>query len=469
MLPRLAFVLLMISGFLLEPQEASAQKSPQAPFSLNPGDTLRYTVDGSTPDRNSPFVAYGNTSLVVVGTTTFTSRLYRPGYLPSTAQSATVVVSGTRYYAYPAGWALVSLPLTLINREKSVVFRLASGNAYGFSSANGYTRADTLRYGAGYLMKFDGPRAVPMSGGTRSLDTVALQTDWNLFGMISSPLLPSSVQQIPPGIVQSPFYAFNPATGGYAAADTLKPGMGYWVRANMPGRLILSSAATSLMKESGSPTLSVNGAESITITDATGAKQTLYISDDIDERQATAFELPPAPPAGIFDARFATSRLLETVEQGKAKEIPIRISSEQYPLSVSWSLKNQALTASLVMGTSEWLLNGDGEVTIPAAVERMSLKVTGQPSLPAEFALFQNFPNPFNPVTTIKYELPKDAYVTLKVFDILGREVATLVNAQQKAGYKSVQWNASTVASGVYFCRMEAGSFTGVKKLLLLR
>jgi hypothetical protein len=83
--------------------------------------------------------------------------------------------------------------------------------------------------------------------------------------------------------------------------------------------------------------------------------------------------------------------------------------------------------------------------------------------------LLQNYPNPFNPSTTIKYDLPKDLRVTLKVFNVLGQEVATLVNEEQKAGYRSVEWNAAGVASGVYFYRLDAGSFTSVKKLLLLK
>ena len=91
------------------------------------------------------------------------------------------------------------------------------------------------------------------------------------------------------------------------------------------------------------------------------------------------------------------------------------------------------------------------------------------PDLPKEFALAQGYPNPFNPTTTIKYDLAKDSRVSRKVFDILGGEVTTLVSEEQTAGLKSVVWNAYGVASGVYFYRLDAGSFTSVKKLLLLK
>ena len=88
---------------------------------------------------------------------------------------------------------------------------------------------------------------------------------------------------------------------------------------------------------------------------------------------------------------------------------------------------------------------------------------------PGVFALEQNYPNPFNPTTTINYQLPTTSHVSLKVFDILGREVATLVDRVEQPGYKSVQWSATNVSSGVYLYRLQAGSFLDVKKFALVK
>jgi len=82
--------------------------------------------------------------------------------------------------------------------------------------------------------------------------------------------------------------------------------------------------------------------------------------------------------------------------------------------------------------------------------------------------LLQDYPNPFNPSTTIKFELPKTSYVRLSVFDILGREVSVLVNERKNAGSYEVKFNGSNFASGVYFYRLQAGSFVQTKKRLLL-
>jgi hypothetical protein len=89
--------------------------------------------------------------------------------------------------------------------------------------------------------------------------------------------------------------------------------------------------------------------------------------------------------------------------------------------------------------------------------------------IPDEFQLEQNYPNPFNPSTIIGYRLPSDAFVVLKVFDILGREVETLVNENQDRGNYSIQFNASNLPNGVYFYSLDAGTFHNTKKLLLFK
>jgi hypothetical protein len=89
--------------------------------------------------------------------------------------------------------------------------------------------------------------------------------------------------------------------------------------------------------------------------------------------------------------------------------------------------------------------------------------------LPVQVLLQQNYPNPFNPSTTIKYELPRASIVSLRVFDMLGREVSVLLNERKDAGVHEVKFDAVGLASGVYFYRMQAGDFVQTSKLLLVR
>jgi hypothetical protein len=89
--------------------------------------------------------------------------------------------------------------------------------------------------------------------------------------------------------------------------------------------------------------------------------------------------------------------------------------------------------------------------------------------VPKEYLLHQNFPNPFNPSTNISFSIPTRSFVSLKVFDLIGREVATVVSEEMSAGSHIKQWNAKNYPSGIYFYRLQAGSFTETKKLLLLK
>ncbi len=88
---------------------------------------------------------------------------------------------------------------------------------------------------------------------------------------------------------------------------------------------------------------------------------------------------------------------------------------------------------------------------------------------PKEFSLNQNYPNPFNPSTKIEYQLPMDSKVTLKIYDILGKEVAALVNEFQPAGFKEIEFNSSGLASGIYFYRIQADGFVATKKMMVLK
>jgi hypothetical protein len=90
-------------------------------------------------------------------------------------------------------------------------------------------------------------------------------------------------------------------------------------------------------------------------------------------------------------------------------------------------------------------------------------------NIPLEYTLKQNYPNPFNPTTTIEFDLPYSEFVTLKIYNILGEEVSTLVSKKLAVGNYKYEWDSSSLASGVYLYRLEAGDFVESKKMILLR
>ncbi|HVN49261.1 MAG TPA: T9SS type A sorting domain-containing protein, partial [Bacteroidota bacterium] len=132
--------------------------------------------------------------------------------------------------------------------------------------------------------------------------------------------------------------------------------------------------------------------------------------------------------------------------------------------------------------TDAYGVTGTASINVPGNVGNQSVLLQNESaqykiqSIPDDYFIKQNYPNPFNPTTTISFSLPSKSFVTLKVYDILGREVSTLMNQEKEEGTYNVMFNASNLASGMYFYRIAATSLDGsnknfveTKKMLLLK
>jgi hypothetical protein len=89
--------------------------------------------------------------------------------------------------------------------------------------------------------------------------------------------------------------------------------------------------------------------------------------------------------------------------------------------------------------------------------------------VPTDFTLYQNYPNPFNPSTKIRFVIPKSSFVNIKVYNVLGKEIVTLINEERPAGNHEVEFSGTDLPSGVYFYKLQTGSFIQTKKMILLR
>jgi len=144
-----------------------------------------------------------------------------------------------------------------------------------------------------------------------------------------------------------------------------------------------------------------------------------------------------------------------------------------HPIEVAFHKLNMIATNILIVNDLVFLSQGDGGFSVYKNL--ISSNIGKRKNIPYEYSLFQNYPNPFNPETTINYSIPKSEHVTLKVFDVLGREVAMLVDEYKQAGSYKVKFDtrhASTelsMTTGVYFYWLKAGSYLETKKMLLLK
>lgn len=382
-------------------------------------------------------------------------------------------------------WNMVSVPIIPSDSDyrKVTLFPSAHSDAFGYNGQ--YLTYDTLRNGSGYWLKFDSAQAISLSGKLLVQDTIEVSNGWNMIGALSHRISVATVASDSQVTISSGLFGYN---GMYKLTDTLEPFQGYWIKVNGAGRLYMSQSPHPLKSHTVITSAEVLGASlrefnHLEITDATGNSQTLYFGTG-DDHEMSKYELPPLPPDVVFDVRFASGGFAEigTDSLRAIKKDTILVNAEKFPLRLGWHLKADPdlhYEISFIDGNKKLCnvpLVRDGELSLAnASITKLILTITSESPLPKEFSLEQNFPNPFNPTTQIRYNLPKLSHVQLTIYNVLGQVVERLVDVNQEAGRYVKAW-APSVASGVYYCRLIVRSlpeqkqlFIGVKKMLLLR
>jgi hypothetical protein len=379
--------------------------------------------------------------------------------------------AGSLSVALAAGWNLVSKPLDVANPVVSAVYpTVIPGTTYSFDSGAGYTHRDTLVSGHGYWSKFASGGNQSVSGLPLDSAEVGLIQGWNIIGAVDH-IVPAPSG----GIVASTVWAYN---NGYAAATTLTPGKGYWVKTNASGTITLGPSAAPKTAVGAT-----SGMTELTLSDAAGGKQRLFLSPD--ERDLSAFAMPPAPPEGAFDARFAGDQAAGRLAADEAAtagtpattELSLRTQGITWPLTVAYAPAGSASGEFLLVeyaggkAVAVHELTADRRIVIPAGAEGRSFAIRSSATAgtPSEYSLSQNYPNPFNPTTNIGFDLPSASKVRLSVFNALGQQVLTVVDREFEAGRHSVQADLSSLPSGVYLYRLQAGTFSDAKKMVLIR
>ncbi|MBI1804698.1 MAG: carboxypeptidase regulatory-like domain-containing protein [Ignavibacteriae bacterium] len=364
-------------------------------------------------------------------------------------------------------WNLVSLPVTVADAHRSAVFPGAISEAFGYDG-NGYVVASVLDYNYGYWLKFAVAQAFTVPGEPRTSQTIPIMEGWNLIGAISSPVATSSISTTPSEIITSNYFGFN---GSYVSATSIQPGKGYWVKVSAAGTLTIT-AGTAIPKAQPATEAGIN-LNSMTISDAAGRSQVLYFGGTGNNIDVNKYEVPPLPPAEAFDVRFGSQRLIElhpaTIE--KALEYPVQVQSAVGAITITWSIRSDDASYSLADANGKVIakMSGSGSATVQSIGDRLFLDVQGK-ALPIAYALEQNYPNPFNPTTSISFSLPMATNVTLKLYNLIGQEVATLIDGKEyEAGQHTVRFDATKLTSGIYFYRLQAGSFVSVRKMILMK
>ncbi len=359
---------------------------------------------------------------------------------------------------YLEDWNLIGLPLDVEDSNYQTIFSDAIENTL-FSFDDSYISETYLIAGEGYWLRFEDEGSTIIAGSSVDELAISLSEHWNLISGISQTISVESISDPGGIIVPGTLFGFN---GGYFQTESIVPGMGFWLRAFEDGEITLSSGTLarttprnfSLKGKANS--LSING-------------MNLYFGVEIPIKERLSYSLPPKPPPGAFDVRFKGGT---RVANDKAE---IELMGTGEALSISYNVVIDAGEQMNWVLTSEsgknYILRGIGELTIPSAE---TFILNRKNVIPITFALHQNFPNPFNPITTLRYDLPSDALVTLSIYDMLGREIVQLISTTQESGFKSVEWNGTdrtgkAVSAGVYLYQIQAGEFVQTKKMVLLK
>lgn len=441
-------------------------------------------VQGGTAASGSTVISW-DPNLLGAGTFYISDSVYSGAFFPltnmKTASSVSVPTGGpwiVYIYVYTKfsftqtlgnGWNMVSFPGTHPNSMSAdTLFRGRTAGVQLYSWNGAYTGTTTVTPGVAYWLKMDAAKNIVWNGLVQSsvlypqIDfsprtPVNTTIGWNMFGVYDYDVDPSRVKTIPSNSISGLPFEYSPASG-YTTAGFLTAGKGYWINVTASGQLVVPGPNSAFDKSLGQPVSIVKeGWGKILLSDASGKQYTLYLADsDVTDYSFAA--LPPAPPAGMFDVRFGSDRFVENRNISQT----VKLSGVTYPVALSAkgvSLAVKTVNGNMVIadGMTQNILSGSEFV-----IESVNAK-------PVNFELAQNYPNPFNPSTTIKFAVPQASHVRISIYNNLGQNIATLIDGNYEAGSHSISWNAGAYASGLYFCKMEAGSFVTINKMLLMK
>ncbi|MBT4360891.1 MAG: PKD domain-containing protein, partial [Candidatus Marinimicrobia bacterium] len=424
-----------------------------------------------------------------------------------------IIAGHHQEFMIDTGWHLWSSPISAFN--PSIFDELEPDiagywNFYGYD-ANGYSMDTLIHSGQSYWLANMEADTVMIDGNpiVNPSYEISLQSGWHL---LATPyLVPSVVQDLlfrkdsvelfyseaidSAWITQ--LYGYDGL--GYVGVSAIEPWQGYWLGVSdslmmtIPLTNSQVAPARDLISPSWAIQLMASSINSVDNLNVIGIDSLAQMGFDAN---FDALE-PPASPNPeyvsvyvdhpewdhVLGTRF-TSDIRTNLSEDQFHEWNIVVESDEDIVNITWELSGfpeyyelgiaqDSLSVFEDMRTLELV-----EVAVPATViVRVGahvLETENKSNLPSDYALFPNYPNPFNPSTTIRYNLPENDHVSLIVYDVKGRAVATIIDFQQTAGYYNVEWSGINdagipLSAGLYLCRLQAGSYSQTIKMLYLK
>ena len=411
------------------------------------------------------------------------------GYGRINALKALLKTANYNYeFEFIENWNLIGLPFEVENADYSVLFPTAiSGTLFYYN--NGYQNEPELELGRGYWLRFPETVIQEVTGIPIHEVNININDGWNLISGISQYINFNEIFD-PNGIlIEGTLFGYN---NTYIQSQIMEPGFGYFVRANSQGSITISDYPSQNQSNDSFVDL-LEGESCLKFTNSNGDVCRLHFGVEIPAESKPNYSKPLFPPdfIPILDTRTADSKryiedendIIELRDYTEFVTVSLEgdLNGNEYILDILEDLGrtvNESEAINVKMSYS--LTNGDSvqiiinENTANNGNVRMRLRSINNSVIPQKYLLHQNFPNPFNPTTTIHYGIPTVSKVQLIIYDILGREVVTLLNEIKPAGYHQIVWEGKdnfgkSVGSGIYIYKINVGNFQNTKKMVLLK
>ena len=375
-------------------------------------------------------------------------------------------------YVASEGWNFIGAALDLQGVAYPTLFPTAEvGTLYSYEPGQGYqggSSSSSIPVGVAHWLEFGDAATATVEGIEVTDIEIEVAAGWNgVAGPSCS--LPRAAFGGDAVLASTPIFSYDGTA--YRSATALEEGKGYWINVDTGGTLVLDCAntsqvlATTQKVEAPTSHSTTSGFGHIMVQDASGNTQMLLYGDELqNSRDAAMYLLPPQPPAQSFDVRFANGASLvegsEAIIQMQSAERPFRVTLDRVPAQESTSqLTVEQVASGRVVGTKTLAEGETIEITRPDVTD---LRIVGTEALPNGFALRGNYPNPFRALTQIAFDLPESAEIELTVYNVLGQRVLAMPSANIEPGAeRTIQVDASSLASGLYFYRLNINMVSG--------
>ncbi|WP_165779053.1 Ig-like domain-containing protein [Rhodohalobacter barkolensis] len=364
-------------------------------------------------------------------------------------------------------WQLSSTPLSVESDEMDLATIYSYSDRYDLSS--------TFIPGRGYWIKtksFDN-ETIPAAGQGLDSLSVRLNSGWNLIGSLSEPVSIFAISDPEELLTETPVYLYK--DGNYAATDELIPNSGHWIYAREDGNITITvqnDPPTAGMELADSETDSELNQELARIQFISGSSSSELVASQVylSEAEQQSYLLPPVAPDPVLDVRSENHSKLINNEPTE-----IQINSKHYPIEIKIEgLEENSPYAYRIYAEKEGVsrtidLTSGGSEILDQEYDHLEIEMIYADEVVTENQLLPNYPNPFNPSTTIQYQLREQTHVMIEVYDVIGRRIQLLANETQLSGEHRVNFDGTNLSSGLYFIRFQAGNVVDIRKMTLIK